>query len=250
MKNCLDHHKGFQKEYYDKKSDTFDKGYIFDRENRNHYKKIKKISELLSLHNNSDKKISIIEVGVGTGIHADYILDNYSNICYTGVDISEGMIHIAKKRLDGFKSVTLLVGDGEKLPFNDYTFDAAFISGSLHHFPNPLAGICELVRIVKNGGKIAVMEPNWMFPKNFSAAIIQKAERGVLKMRKHNFKDWAQVTNLTEIEIKNFIYTPPIPKNFANFYDFIDNLVEKIPLISSLSIMLYLSGVKKENNRK
>ncbi len=249
INHCLENYKGLQKRYYNKESDTFDKGYIFGRENRNHYKKIKKISELLNLHN-SHETISILEVGAGTGIHAKYIRTNYDNICYTGIDISEGMVHETRKRLDKFNSVALLVGDGERLPIKDNTFDVAFVSGSLHHFSNPMVGISELVRIIKNGGKIAVMEPNWIFPTNFLPATTQKAERGILKMSKNNLKNWAQDTNLYEIEINNFIYTPPVPKYCANFYDFIDNLVEKIPLISSLSIMLYLSGVKKENNRK
>ena len=101
---------------------------------------------------------------------------------------------------------------------------------------------------MKEGGKIAVMEPNRIFPTNFIAAISQKVERGILKMHKRNFKMWAYSSNLSDIEIANIIYTPPIPKSFVGFYDRLDDLFANIPIINCCSIMIYLAGTKKEKN--
>lgn len=205
-----------QKIYYDKKADTFENGLFFKRSNRNHLKKIKKICELLNLNDLNRPNYSILEVGVGTGIHAEYLLMQCPNIRYTGIDISKGMINKAKKKLsEADNNITLLVANGERLPFKNNSFDAAYISGSLHHFANPSLGPIELVRVVKRGGRIAIMEPNWLFPTNFLAGCTKKVERNILKMSKRNFRKWTSDLDIDQTKINNFIYTPPVPANLT-----------------------------------
>lgn len=247
IKPAVNEHNKIQRNYYRTVSEKFNRSHIFgSRENRNHLKKIQIISELLNLHELTNNTIQILEVGVGTGIHAEYILTKFNNIQLYCVDLSDEMIYEAIKRVGQFENVNFCVGNGELLSFAENKFDVAFISGSLHHFSNPSNGIFELVRVVKEGGKIAVMEPNRIFPTNFIAAISQKVENGILKMHKHNFKKWAHSSNLSDVKIANIIYTPPAPKCLLGFYDRIDDLFAKIPIINSFSIMLYLSGTKKE----
>ena len=200
-----------QKTYYDKKADTFENGLFLKRSNRNHLKKIKKICELLNLNDLSRPNSSILEVGVGTGIHAKYLLMQYPDIRYTGIDISKGMINKAKKKLsevNKVNNITLLVANGERLPYKNNSFDAAYISGSLHHFANPRLGLIELVRVVRRG--IVIMEPNWLFPTNFFAGCTKKVERNILKMSKRNFRKWASDSDIDNTKINNFIYTPPV----------------------------------------
>lgn len=235
-----------QKGYYDSKADIFERGFFFGRKNRNHLKKIDKICELLELE---DRDYSILEVGVGTGIHASRLLGQHHGVRYNGIDVSEKMIKRARdalKQLGVESKAALLVGDGCRLPFKDSSFDAAYISGSLHHFPEPQLGLLELVRVVKPGGKIAVMEPNWLFPTNLLAGLTNDVERNILKMSKQNFAKWVSDLEIEKIEIRNYIYTPPIPAKLANFYEIIDDLCPRIPLISEFSIMIYLVGSRKE----
>lgn len=247
IKSAINEHNKIQRNYYHTVSKKFNNNRIFgSRENRNHLRKIQTISKLLDLPKLTNNTIQILEVGVGTGIHAEYVLTKFNNIHYIGVDLSNEMIHESIKRVGQFKNVDFCVSNGELLPFAENTFDVAFISGSLHHFSNPSNGIFELVRVVKEGGKIAVMEPNRIFPTNFISAISQKVEKGILKMHKRNFKKWAHSSNLSNIKIANIIYTPPAPKCLLGFYDRIDELFANIPVINTFSIMLYLSGTKKE----
>lgn len=236
-----------QKTYYDKKADRFESGLFFDRSNRNHLKKIKTICELLNLNNLNCPDYSILEVGVGTGIHAKYLLMQYPTIKYTGIDISKGMINKAKEKMGKIKNVTLLVADGERLPFRDNLFDAAYISGSLHHFANPYLGLSELVRVVRRGGKMVIMEPNRLFPTNFLATICNKAERSILKMNKKNLRNWGVSVGLKEMVVTNHpVYTPPFPEVLILFYDKIDSIFSKIPILSSFSIMLLLKAEKQK----
>jgi len=237
-----------QRNYYDTNANSFESGRLFRRSNRNHHKKIRKICELLKLGPNSTH--TVLEVGAGTGIHAEYVLTHYPNIQYFGVDISKGMIEEAKKRIDlQSQNIQYIIADGEHLPFKDNTFDAAYISGSLHHFNNPKKGIVELARSTKEGGRIVIMEPNRLFPTNTIAALIHPLERGILKMSKQNFRSWLSGQNLKDLITGSYIYTPPVPTKLCNAYDILDNICSKVPIVSEFSIMIYSSAIKKRANK-
>lgn len=52
-----------------------------------------------------------------------------------------------------------LVGDARGLPFADAVLDAVFAAGLLHHLPDPLAGLVELARATREGGRLALFPP-------------------------------------------------------------------------------------------
>lgn len=235
-----------QKNYYDKTAEQFEERIFFRRANRNHQKKIQKICELLDLKNKTRSEFCILEIGAGTGLHASYVTKHFADIKYVGLDISEKMLHEAQKKFlsNNADNWNFLAGDGNLLPFRDNSFDAVYISGSLHHFPDPFNGFKEVYRIVKSDGAIVVMEPNWLFPLNFLQACFSRVERNILKMRKRNFLIWTAKLDLSSVDIENFIYTPPFSFIDSKFLDRIDQLLGKIPIVSSFSIMIYLSARK------
>lgn len=235
-----------QKNYYDKTAEQFEERIFFGRANRNHQKKIQKICELLDLKNKTRSEFCILEIGAGTGLHASYVTKHFADIKYVGLDISEKMLHEAQKKFlsNNADNWNFLAGDGNLLPFRDNSFDAVYISGSLHHFPDPFNGFKEVYRIVKSDGAIVVMEPNWLFPLNFLQGCFSRVERNILKMRKRNFLIWTAKLNLSSVAIENFIYTPPFSFIDAKILDRIDQLLGKIPIVSSFSIMIYLSARK------
>jgi SAM-dependent methyltransferase len=71
----------------------------------------------------------------------------------TGVDLSPGMIQLAKKSKPG---IEFRVADVEHLPFGDASFDAVVCNFGLGHFPYPEASVAECVRVLKPGGRIAL----------------------------------------------------------------------------------------------
>lgn len=70
-----------------------------------------------------------------------------------GIDLSPGMIELAKKFHPG---IDFRVGEVEHLPFPDGSRDAVACSFGLGHFPCPEASIAECVRILRSGGRIAL----------------------------------------------------------------------------------------------
>jgi SAM-dependent methyltransferase len=70
-----------------------------------------------------------------------------------GVDLSPGMIDLAKKTYPG---IDFRVAEVEHLPFEDQSFDAVVCNFALGHFPNPEASVAECVRTLMRGGRIAL----------------------------------------------------------------------------------------------
>lgn len=113
---------------------------------------------------------SILVVGFGTG-HAVAAFSRAvapsGKVC--GVDISEGMLDVARERVtkEGVPGVVeLSVGDARQLAFADQTFDAAFMSFTLELFDdNDIPRVLEQIRrVLRPGGRLAVvsmsMEPH------------------------------------------------------------------------------------------
>jgi demethylmenaquinone methyltransferase/2-methoxy-6-polyprenyl-1,4-benzoquinol methylase len=78
-----------------------------------------------------------------------------------GVDISEGMLDFGRKKIErlgwGHK-IELQLGDSEKLLFPDSTFDAVMVSFGVRNFENLELGLSEILRVLKPGGQLVVLE--------------------------------------------------------------------------------------------
>ena len=55
-------------------------------------------------------------------------------------------------------AVPFVAGDGTRLPFLDDTFDAVTISYGLRNFVDPVAGLKEMLRVTRPGGRLVVCE--------------------------------------------------------------------------------------------
>jgi len=238
MKRKKENFKKMQIESYRKLAGNFDKDQ--KRDNRNHINKVKSISKFLDIK----KGDKVLEIGVGTGIHAKYLLENNRvDFSFTGIDLSKDMLEESKKKLKNYKNVELLEMDGEHLRFNHNTFDKIYISGSLHHYDNPQKGISEILRVLKQGGKFCIMEPNYYFPTNLYPANFIPEEKNIKLMKRKNFKKWLENKNIN-YKMINFAYTPPFPKKLIPTYDILDKMINKTPIIKRLSVMLFIKGEK------
>jgi demethylmenaquinone methyltransferase / 2-methoxy-6-polyprenyl-1,4-benzoquinol methylase len=85
-----------------------------------------------------------------------------------GLDLSPGMISVGQKKIEK-KGVTniirLVVGDSENLPFEDNYFDALTVGFGVRNFENLEKGLSEMLRVVRPGGKLVILE--FSKPKKF-----------------------------------------------------------------------------------
>jgi len=78
-----------------------------------------------------------------------------------GVDIADQMLEVGRRKvskadLDG--RVELLNGDAEKLPFSDKQFDVATVAFGVRNFEDLAAGLHQIHRVLRPGGKLIVLE--------------------------------------------------------------------------------------------
>lgn len=116
----------------------------------------KAISELTN-----DKPQYILDVATGTAdmaIRAAMIL---KPVKITGIDISEKMLQIGRKKIDTEElstKIELLTGDSEAINFDDNTFDAVMVAFGVRNFENLQLGLKEILRVLKPGAKLVVLE--------------------------------------------------------------------------------------------
>jgi len=103
----------------------------------------------------------VLDVATGTGDVAIAFARDSEAGEVTGVDLAEGMLAVgreklARARLDG--RVTLMEGDALALPFEDASFDVVTIAFGLRNLPDYAAGVAEMARVLRPGGRLLVLE--------------------------------------------------------------------------------------------
>lgn len=100
----------------------------------------------------------VLDVACGTGDLA-IELQQKGKAKVIGTDFCRPMLEIAvEKNPKNNLTIPYLEGDGMNLSFADNTFDAVTIAFGLRNFSNWQDGLIELHRILKKGGKLAVLE--------------------------------------------------------------------------------------------
>jgi ubiquinone/menaquinone biosynthesis C-methylase UbiE len=113
------------------------------------------IFDFARFHEGQNK--DVLEIGIGMGAdHIEWAKSHPGTL--TGVDLTPKAIEHTKKRLSVYGlSSEIKVGDAEKLPFNDNSFDIVYSWGVLHHSPNTPQAIKEVHRILRPGGIARIM---------------------------------------------------------------------------------------------
>lgn len=102
----------------------------------------------------------ILDIATGTGDFAiEALALNPEKVI--GVDISEGMLEVARKKIKKRKLdhiITLELGDSEKLMYPENNFDAVIVSFGVRNFENLEKGLADMYRVLKPGGKAVIIE--------------------------------------------------------------------------------------------
>jgi len=106
------------------------------------------------------KAEKVLDIATGTGdlaiMMAKADIDDV-----TGLDISPGMLNIGIQKVkdEGLKAkVDMVIGDSEKLPFEESTFDAITVAFGVRNFENLELGLQEILRVLKPKGSLIVLE--------------------------------------------------------------------------------------------
>ena len=120
-----------------------------------------------------DESGTVLDLGCGTGEYAELFSANR----YVGLDLSPHFVRYASARLPGF---VFLVGDAQRLPFEDDRFHRVLVNGIIHHLDDGSADrlLGEVERIVRPSGDVLVIEDVPSSAANLPGRLMHAMDQG------------------------------------------------------------------------
>ena len=105
----------------------------------------------------------LLDVGCGLGeASLDLAEDLGERGELVGIDASESMLRVARSNARGARfQVRFSVGDACSLDEPDASFDAARSERTLQWLADPAAAVAEMVRVVRPGGRVSLIDTDW-----------------------------------------------------------------------------------------
>lgn len=135
--------------------------------------------------------------GCGRGELAQQFRDRQIDVVAADVSPDAG-------KLLQVNDVVLLDAESKPIPFSDNEFDLVFSKSVLEHLPDPYATSKELVRVLKPGGKLVTLTPDW--EKNFK--IFFDDITHVRPFSRNTLCQLYELLNLEEIDVFRFRQLP------------------------------------------
>jgi len=98
---------------------------------------------------------SVLDVGCGTGRLLRKARELWPAAGLTGVDPTQGMIDVARRLTP---EATFLAASAEPLPLPDASVDVAITTMSFHHWKDRAAGVREIARVLRPGGRFCLAD--------------------------------------------------------------------------------------------
>jgi len=102
---------------------------------------------------------TVVDVGCGTGRALPAMRDAVGDGgVVIGIDLTPEMLTVAS--LQCTSQFQLVLADARRLPLADGSIDVVFAAGLVQHLPDPRAGLAELARVTRPGGRLIIFHPS------------------------------------------------------------------------------------------
>lgn len=137
------------------------------------------------------------DVGTGSGYVTTGLLEKGLKVI--AVDQSDAMLDVMREKFSGNQNVEFRKGDVLQLPIKDNTVDYVFANMVLHHLTQPLAGLREMVRILKPGGKLVITDMD----KHNIEFLRQEQHDVWLGFERDDIHTWFVETGLQDVRVES-----------------------------------------------
>jgi len=144
-----------------------------------------------------DDALTVLDAGAGTGFTTEGIVARVPARQVTMLDQSPHQLARARAKA-ALADCPKLLGDAERLPFADDTFDRYVSAGSIEYWPDPQRGIAEAYRVTKPQGTALIIGP--VRPANRLARRL--AEAWMLFPAAEEYEGWMRAAGFDQVQAK------------------------------------------------
>lgn len=169
------------------------------------------------------KGLKVLDVGCGIGLGHDAIAHAVGEL--HGVDVSQGSLDLAMRESP---SVSYKLCEGNRLPYGDSTFDCVYAICVLHHVPRCewAEFIKEMVRVVRPGGGVVVIEHNPLNPATQWVVRTCELDRDAILLSPWRLRRLFLDAGLCVPQVRYSLVTP-----FAqNIFRMLDRALSRVPI--------------------
>jgi ubiquinone/menaquinone biosynthesis C-methylase UbiE len=104
--------------------------------------------------------LRLLDVGCGTGRFLDFVKQTWPRLPAIGIDLSEPYVKEAKRHLERWSRINLVVANGESIPVPDESQDAVTSIFTFHEMPPGVRHIVfrEFARVLRPGGRLVLVD--------------------------------------------------------------------------------------------
>jgi ubiquinone/menaquinone biosynthesis C-methylase UbiE len=195
----------FTKDY----TDQINAAIAFSGQGHDFFTKVKAeyLLELLDDSFPGSGPLKVLDVGCGHGLIHPFLGNARRKLEITGIDVAPTVIDEARMMHPGIPYDTY---DGDRLPYADGSFDAAYTICVMHHVPPDQwpAFLAEMRRVVRPGGVVAVFEHNPLNPATRHIVNTCPIDKNAVLLSSGRLTALARATGLEGVSRRFILFTP------------------------------------------
>jgi len=138
-----------------------------------------------------EKHSLVLDAGCGTGLLFDYVADKAETT--VGLDISRKILLQAKKRVENFQGLFLILADADNMPLNGNIFSHVFAITLIQNMPNPAKTLNEIRRVAKDDAVIVITGMKKAFTLEEFEKLLHDAGFNVIALKDEGLKCYVTV---------------------------------------------------------
>lgn len=180
---------------------------------------------------------NLLDFGVGIGNSLPFLRKYFPRARLTGADVSERSLEVAAARFPGM--ATGLWIDGDRIPVEAGTFDAAFSACVFHHIPQDehVRWLQELRRVTRVGGMLTVFEHNPLNPLTVRAVDTCPFDANARLIRAGEMVERFKTSGWGDVSMRYHVFFPHALASLRG----LEKWMGRVPLGGQYSV----SGVKR-----